>query len=141
MPIVYDLTPLTRGAAVQRRVVIKTVEVRHQRLMVIFLAFIPAVILAAVAWQVVASWALLVFGAVQFLAVWLFDTRSRTGLGQSNARALRQRIRAQTGQFMVAGEPFNPLSARMGEVVVATVRAPAVQESPPERIAVEEGQW
>lgn len=142
--IVYDLTPLTRGAASQRRVVIKTFEMRYQRFIVLSAALVPAIAVTAILWPLAGSWALIAFAAVLAAAIWLFDSRSAKSMGQVNIKALQRRWSSNVGQFMVAGVPSDPLGGQLVELVPYTVLAPpptARSEDDAARVDIEEDIW
>lgn len=117
----YVLTPLTRGAAERRRTVIKGVDLPSRPLMVGLVAAIPALLAGLVASLFVGVFGVLVFAAVDGLAVAAYTRRTRRGMHLRVYRALLDRQRSDVGRFFVSGREFRPgagdwLTVRAGSV-------------------------
>ena len=77
---IFCLTPLTSGASRQRRVVLHGFDLPARALVIAGLAFVPAVLVTAIAWALVGELGLLAVPLVEGLAFWLIETRTRSGL-------------------------------------------------------------
>jgi hypothetical protein len=108
---IFCLTPLTRGAAGQRRVVIQGFDLPARALVIAGLALVPAIVVTLVAWALVGEVALLAVPLVEGVAFWLIETRTRSGLRLRTYQAMADKRKAQreVGRFFVAGREFDPL--------------------------------
>jgi hypothetical protein len=118
---VYSLTPLTRSANLQRRVVIQGFDVPLRGLTVAGLAAIPGLILTAVVWSLVGSYAILAFALVEGAAFWLVESRTRSGLQLRQYQRFMDMRRNQTGQFLLCGETIHPHQHQFGYVVASSM--------------------
>ncbi len=107
---IFCLTPLTSGASRQRRVVLHGFDLPARSLVIAGLAFVPAVLVTAIAWSLVGETALFAVPAVEGLAFWLIETRTRSGLRLKTYQALNDKRKAkrEVGKFFVAGREFDP---------------------------------
>lgn len=122
---VFDLTPLTRGAAAERRAVIKGFEVKWQTLMVAAFAMLPALLVVGLLWGALGTAAIFAIPVVVGAALWLFNGRSGKGMKLRNWQSLRNRASSDVGKFYVSGERYDPLSSRTGVIHVRSVHVPA----------------
>ena len=124
---IFCLTPLTRGAASQRRVVIQGFDLPARALLIAGLAFLPAIVVTLIAWALVGMLGLLAIPLVEGLAFWLIETRTRSGLRLRTYRALadKRNAKREVGKFFLAGRELDPL----GEEWV-TVRSGSVPSRP-----------
>lgn len=129
---VFDLTPLTRGAASERRAVIKGFEVKWQTLMVAAAAMLPALIVTMMLWRLLDTAAIFAIPAVVGAALWLFNGRTNKGMNLKNWQSLRHRIASDTGKFYVSGQQYDPLANITG---VIHQRSAAVCADRPARAA------
>lgn len=128
-PIVYDLTPLLRGAAAERRTVIKTVDLPRKTLLVIVLSFPVGLVLLVLLRGLMriarlgdyTLYAVMIVPVTVLTAVILFRHRSSTGLRQTHWRTIRDRRRAKPriGQVFVRGVNVDPDQTVFGELVPA----------------------
>jgi hypothetical protein len=121
----FCLTPLTRGAASQRRVVIQGFDLPARTLLIAGLAFLPAVVVTLIAWVIVGEVGLLAIPLVEGLAFWLIEARTRSGLKLRTYQALadKRKAKREVGKFFVAGRELDPLgeewvAVRSGSVPV-----------------------
>lgn len=124
---IFCLTPLTRGAASQRRVVIQGFDLPARTLLIAGLASLPAIVVAVIAWSLVGVLGLLAVPIVEALAFWLIETRTRSGLRLRTYRALADKrlAKREVGKFFLVGRELDPL----GEEWV-TVRSGSVPTRP-----------
>lgn len=113
---VFDLTPLTRGAAASRRAVIKSFEVRWQVLLLAAGALVPGSIITMILWRWLESAALLAIPITIAAAYWLIEGRSRQGMQLRNWQTLQRRFSNSNGRFIVAGMPFDPLANNLAVI-------------------------
>lgn len=113
---VFDLTPLIRGAASERRAVIKGFEVRWQTLVVGMSASIPALLVTLILWRPFGNLAVFAMPAVIGAALWLFIGRSNKGMNLKNWQSLRHRVASDTGKFYVSGQQYDPLANVTGVI-------------------------
>lgn len=137
--IVYDLTPLTRGAAEQRRAVIQGFEVRWRPFLIGVIGLIPSFLLTALLWQWIGSFAILTGPILIGLAIWLVEGRARSGQRLRNWKSLKNRLTSSTGSFFVAGTPFDPLHAPMSRLEAASLPVEHEAASDAEEMAALEG--
>lgn len=104
---VFDLTSLTRDAAEQRRIIIKTFDFNRLNFQVAALALPLAAIVAAMSMIVLGKYAVFVFVASEFGIFWLVRGRSRKGLHLTNLQRLRDKRKAKEG-FFIGDVPFEP---------------------------------
>ena len=104
---VFDLTPLTRGAASERRIIIKTFDFNRLNFQVALMALPVAALVASISMIVLGKYAVFVFVAVEFGVFWLVRGRSRKGLHLTNLQRLRDKRKAKDG-FYIGDTPFNP---------------------------------
>ena len=114
---VFELTPLTRGAAAERRVVIKTVEMNRQTFFTLLLASPFAISVSTLAWPFFGTLSLLALALVEAAAVWLVRGRSTRGLRLNRMVTLRDASKSKTGKFYVRNEEFDPLASTWVEVI------------------------
>jgi hypothetical protein len=124
---IFCLTPLTRGAASQRRVVVHGFDLPARGLLIAGLAFVPAVVVAVIAWMMVGELGFLAVPLVEVLAFWLIETRTRSGLRLRTYQALtdKQKAKREVGKFFVAGRELDPLGGAW-----FTVRSGSVPSRP-----------
>lgn len=142
-PIVFDLTPLTRGAAAQRRIVIKTFEMRSQVFVILVGTFALSLPVALILWPLVHSYGLIAFPTFAVAGLWLFDWRSSKGMRQSNWSRLKLRSLSQSGSFYVAGRRIDPTANPVRILITGTVLAPRIRVDPTDpsvqSVTLEEG--
>lgn len=114
---VFELTPLTRGAASERRVVVKTVEMNRQTFFTLLAGIAPAVVITSLFWPFLGIPSLAVFALVEAAAVWLVRGRSSKGLRLNRMVAMRDVAKSKTGKFYVRGEEFDPLASTWVDVI------------------------
>jgi hypothetical protein len=112
-PTLFDLTPLTRDAEQQRRVVIQRVDVEVRRVKVMLWAAPFSLLIGGMTYPLLKVYALLPMVAVELAAIWLFIERSRKGMRLTNFQTQRARRRAQTGMFFVGGRQIHPLDQQI----------------------------
>ena len=108
---IFCLTPLTRGAASQRRVVVQGFDIPARGLLIAGLAFVPAIIFTAIAWAFAGMLGLLVIPVTEVVAFWLIEARTRSGLRLRTYQALMdiRKAKREAGRFFVAGREYDPL--------------------------------
>jgi hypothetical protein len=123
---VFCLTPLTRGAGSQRRVVVKGFDLPARALLIAGLAFPPAAIVAAIAWSIVGQMGIFAIPVVEGLAFWLIEARTRSGLRLRTYQALNDKRRAKrdADKFFVAGREYDPLGEEWGRIVPSSAPVP-----------------
>lgn len=133
---VFDLTPLTRGASAQRRVVIQGFDLPARGLMIVALASIPGLMAVAVAWTLIGRLGLFALPAVDIAALYLIETRTRSGLHLRTYQTLydRRKSRSRIGRFYVAGQVVDP--ARGVQRLIVSSSRPAAQPPDPEAVEV-----
>lgn len=119
--MVFDLTPLTRGAAAERRAVIQGFEIRWQTLVVAALSAIPGLLLTVILWPWLDSMAILVIPATVGAALWLINGRASRGMQLRNWQSLSNKARSDSGRFFVSGASYDPLATTRGVIQMASV--------------------
>jgi len=120
---VFTLTKLTRESTSQRRVVIQGFDLPLRGLMVVGLAFIPAVIVTAILWRLIGDKAVLAIPVVELAAFWLIESRSRSGLRLRQYQNILDTRRSLSGKFLCCGVRFDPLVGEWIEVVASSAPA------------------
>lgn len=113
---VYDLTPLTRGAAEQRRAVISGIEFKMRHLIVVGVGAIGGLFLMFLTWPLFESGSVLWVPLCGGVAMWLVEGTSRRGMQLKNWKNLRDKSVNNSGRFFVSGERFDPLANRVGVI-------------------------
>ena len=108
---VFELTPLTKGAAAERRVVVKTVEMNRQTFYTLIAGLAPAIFVTMAFWPFLGSRALPALFVVEAAAVWL--VRGRSGSGLRLNRMVTLRDTTKSGSSMSAAKSWT-LSPRTG---------------------------
>ncbi len=121
-PRVYSLTPMTRSANLQRRVVIQGFDLPLRGLTIGGLALIPAVPLTAIFWPFLGVYALFVLIAVEGAAFWMIETRTRTGLELRRYQRFVDMRKSISGSFIMCGEVIDPHQNVFGYVVDSSTR-------------------
>lgn len=130
VPILYDLTPLTRDATEKRRVVVQGWDI-DRRIFILFLfGLLPAGLLSLAAYQLIGAYAVFVFAAVYTPIFWLFLGRSSKGLELRNWRAIWHRNRSNNGYFLLRGERLDPDRHAPRVLRSASVPGPGLLEAP-----------
>lgn len=120
--MVYSLTPLTRGASLQRRVVFAGFDVAARTLIVAGCALVPALVLTAILWVAFAGeYSLAVVPIVEAAAFWLVESRTRNGLHLRQYRAIYDRRKAAVGKFYCCGVEIFPGRSKALTLVSASV--------------------
>lgn len=118
---VYSLTPLTRSANLQRRVVIQGFDLPLRGVTIAGFAALPAVLLTAIFWSLLGTYALFIFAMVEGLAFWLVETRSRSGLQLRQYQRFMDMRRTTSGQFILCGVPIEPERHQFGHVLGSSI--------------------
>jgi len=121
MPV-FDLTPLTLGAKAQRRVVVKTFEMRWQVFVSALASLAAGLPLAMLLALAIGPAGLAAVPVCAVAAVWLFASQSSKGMQQTNFRTLADRAAYRAGQVKIAGLPFDPGMAYMSRLAAASAR-------------------
>lgn len=137
--IVYDLTPLTRGAAEQRRAVIQGFEVRWRPFLIGVIGLVPSFLLTALLWPWIGSFAILSGPILIGATIWLVEGRARRGQRLRNWASLKNRLTSSTGSFFVSGTPFDPLHAPMSLLQSASLPVEQRPATDAEEMAALEG--
>ena len=121
-PRVFDLSPLTRRAASQRRVIVSGWDVPLRGFM-IFLAALPgALAVTALLWVLFAGeYALVMIPLVEAAVFWLIETRARSGLRLRTYQTILDSQRVQIGTFFCCWRVIDPLSGRLGVIVASSM--------------------
>lgn len=120
VPLVYDLTPMTRHADSKRQIVVKGFDLPKRGLAIFTLALIPAIIVAAILWPLLGANALIALVVVELAAFWLFEGRSRSGMRLRNYQSILDSRRTKDGQFFVCGQPIEPRASELTYVRTVT---------------------
>lgn len=113
MPTVYDLTPMTRRADVQRRIVVRGFEASKRKTVIGGLGASPGLILMGMLMGVLGAYAVILPVATAAVALWLFEVRSGQGMRLKHAEAIRDRRRTVDGSFFVCGHRIDPLDTAL----------------------------
>ncbi len=118
----FSLSPLTRRAASQRRVIVSGWDVPFRGFM-IFLAALPvALAVTALLWVLFAGeYALAMIPVVEIAVFWLIETRTRSGLRLRTYQTILDSQRAQIGTFFCCWRVIDPLSGRLGVIVASSI--------------------
>ena len=118
----FSLSPLTRRAASQRRVIVSGWDVPLRGFM-IFLAALPvALAVTALLWVLFAGeYALAMIPVVEIAVFWLIETRTRSGLRLRTYQTILDSQRAQIGTFFCCWRVIDPLSGRLGVIVASSI--------------------
>ena len=116
------MSPLTRRAASQRRVIVSGWDVPLRGFM-IFLAALPvALAVTALLWVLFAGeYALAMIPVVEIAVFWLIETRTRSGLRLRTYQTILDSQRAQIGTFFCCWRVIDPLSGRLGVIVASSI--------------------
>lgn len=117
---VYNLTPLTRTANANRRVVIQGFDLPARGLLVAALAAIPGLIATVIAWTIVGQLGILMLPVVELLAFWLIEGRSRNGLQLRRYQTFYDRQRSMTGAYICCGVTVDPLGGTWATVTASS---------------------
>lgn len=123
-PSVYVLTPLTRGAVAQRRVVISGLDLPWLRTVLLSAAFVVSLPLIWTTWTLLSTWALLWAPTAMLSTYWLIETRTRTGLHLRRYQAMRDTRRATTDVFYFCDQPLDPDPDQLWTLSRSSVPAP-----------------
>jgi hypothetical protein len=126
---VYTLTPLLRSVNQQRRVVIQGFDLPVRGLTIFGLAFLPGLMLTAIAWPFVGQYALITLPIVEFFAFWVIESRTRSGLKLRQYQRFLDMRRSVSGTFLCCNRPITPLRHLFGYVLASSV--PGLSEPTP----------
>ena len=118
---VYDLTPLTRGAAAERRAILSGVEFKVRDLIVAGVGAVLGLFLTLLLWPVLKSSAIVSLLVTIPAALWLVEGRSGRGMQLKNWQSLKNKAINNSGKFFVSGEEFDPLANDMSMVMVRSL--------------------
>lgn len=121
---VFDLTPLTRGAAEQRRAVISGIEFKWRHLVIVGVGSLVGLVFMLVFWRLLGSLAVLAVPLFAGIALWLLEGRSRRGMELRNWAHLKNKAVNNSGRFFVSGEPFDPLANTVSILSVRCLPVP-----------------
>lgn len=118
----YSLTPMTgRTSGSERTTVIGTVEMRLRTFWVGALAAVPGGILSAIFFPIFNVWAFLWMPVVIAAAFYLFERRTRDGLGLRTYRALLDKKSSNSNTFFLCNQPIEVGVADFGTIRQITV--------------------
>lgn len=129
MDVVFDLTPMTRHADAERKIVIEGFEADKRRIFVAGAGAIPGMLLAGLLAGLLGALAIIPPIVTAVLAIWLFDSRSRKGLRLRHWDAFKDR-RKSTPKFRYCGRVINPDDT--GFYRIRSLSAPVVHAATPE---------
>lgn len=118
---VYDLTPLTRGAAAERRAILSGVEFKVRDLIVAGVGAVLGLFLTLLLWPVFKSSAIVSLLVTIPAALWLVEGRSGRGMQLKNWQSLKNKAINNSGKFFVSGEEFDPLANDLSMVMVRSL--------------------
>lgn len=113
----YTLSPLTRSANLQRRVVIQGFDLPVRGLTIAALALIPALPITIILWTFTGSYALVSIFVVEGAAFWLIESRTRNGLQLRRYQRFVDIRRSVSGTFTMCSRPIDPLEHLFGYTV------------------------
>ena len=132
-PVIYDLTPLLRGAAAERRITVNTLDL-NRRTVLVTLAALPVAVAAYYVVRLTVTalaalfgsrysggmYLLLVVPVVEAIAIALFRGRSRRGLRLTywSTWTDRRKSKGRLGQVYVRGIPVDD----SGDTIVSIAR-------------------
>ncbi|GAA3634600.1 hypothetical protein [Microlunatus ginsengisoli] len=127
--VLYDLTPLTgRKASADRTVVIMTWDVNYLLARVLLLSLLPAVLLGAIAYPLLHSYAVFVVLATEALFTVVFYARSSTGLQLRVWRRLWNKSRANLGRVYLRNVPVGTGAPAIVMLTQASVPNPHIPD-------------
>lgn len=110
MPPLYLMTELTGSRSNDdRKVIFSGYEMDFRHFWIAVVAAIPGIILTAIFWIILDSYALLFLIAVEVFAFYLIERRVRDGMELRTWQAIRDKRRAAVGRFYVCGSPVSML--------------------------------
>lgn len=118
---VYDLTPLTRGAAAERRAILSGVEFKVRDLIVAGVGAVLGLFLTLLLWPVFKSSAIVSLLVTIPAALWLVEGRSGRGMQLKNWQSLKNKAINNSGKFFVSGEEFDPLANDLSMIMVRSL--------------------
>lgn len=118
---VYSLTPLTRNAKQDRRVVIKGFDMNRRHFTLFLIAQPAALFVTFMFWQLINEYALFVYPLVIGAFFWLFESRTAGGMHLKQYRAIWDRQTSDTGKFLLCGKPIEPGKTKHRVIKLATV--------------------
>lgn len=118
---VYSLTPLTRSANLQRRVVIQGFDLPLRGVTIAGGSALPGILIAAIAWPLIGTYALFLVPLVVGGAFWLVESRARSGLQLRQYQRFMDMRRDVSGHFLLCGEFINPGGHVFGHVVASSM--------------------
>lgn len=104
VPTLFDLTPLTRDVAENRRVVVQGWDLNRRVFILFLLGLAPAALLAAVTFPLLGQYTLVVFVCTYIPIFWLVLGRSGKGMELPNWRVLLTKKQSNKGHFVLRGE-------------------------------------
>lgn len=106
-PLVFDLTPMTRGADKGRRFVIGGFDLEKTTLVVGGISIIPGLVLTGFLFPLMQMWALLFPVLTVAIGFWLIVGRSTQGMKLKNWQTLLDKQKNRSGQFFICGHPID----------------------------------
>lgn len=127
--ILWDLTPLTgRRASAERTVVIATYDVSYVLARVLLLSLLPAMLIGAMTYPLLHSYALIVVILAEAVITFVFYARSSNGLQLRLWRRVWNRSRAQNGKILLRNREVSPDRPPLVMVTQAAVPNPCIPE-------------
>ncbi len=126
---IFDLTPMTRGAAADRKTVVATVEMKTRHLVVLIASILPCMVLTAALWGILGQYVVLLWPIVIGTIFAFVEGRTRSGMQVSYWQALRNRQQSSVGRFFIGSTEVDPneTEVRMVRRSSVPVEHPATQ--------------
>lgn len=121
---VFDLTPMTRGAASDRKTVVATFEVKTRHFVILVASMIPSMILVASFWGLIREYAILIWPLVTGAIFFFTEGRTKSGMQVRYWEALRNRTKSMDGRFFIGTTEVHPLNREIREVHRSSVPVP-----------------
>lgn len=118
----YSLTPMTgRTSGSERTTVIGTVEMKWRTFWVAAFSAVPGGLLSAIFFPIFNVWAFLWLPTVIAAAFFLFERRSRDGLGLRTYKAMLDKKNSNANTFFLCNMPIEVGAADFGTIRQLTV--------------------
>ncbi|MCU6479092.1 hypothetical protein [Arthrobacter sp. A2-55] len=130
----YSLTPMTgRTSGSDRTTVIGTVEMKWRTFWIAAFAMIPAGILTAIFFPMLASWSFLWIPIVEFAAFYLIERRTKDGLQLRTYQAMVDKKRTTLNEYHLCGQQIDVSRVEFG--MIRQITAPVERKAVPGKAA------
>lgn len=118
---IYLLTPLTRNANQDRRIVVKGFDLNRRHFFLFMAGFVPISLVTAAFWNLLGQYSLFLWVIMYAILFWLVETRTENGLQLRRYQALLDSKISPTGKFLLCGAEVNPGISIESKIISASV--------------------